>query len=136
MTISGGIFSLFYKSIKQKFTFTQIFIIAHGVFGLGYIVIALFPTVIPIFIGLFISGIGLGLFVPNFTVWLTTETPENIRGRALSGLTSFLFLGQFLSPFVSQPLLQLVSFTDLFLLAGLGMLLISSIFAIFEIFKK
>jgi hypothetical protein len=35
---------------------------------------------------------------------LTSIAPDNLRGRVLSGITTAFFLGQFLSPLISQPL--------------------------------
>ena len=130
MTVSGGVFSILYKSIKEKISFKSIFFISHFFFGLGYILIAFFPSVEFIVIGLFTAGIGLGLFVPNVTVWLTLKTQPSIRGRVLSGFTMFLFLGQFLSTFVSQLFLNLLSFSfsDIFLIAGISMIIIALVF--------
>ncbi|OLS22631.1 MAG: Bacillibactin exporter [Candidatus Heimdallarchaeota archaeon LC_3] len=130
MTVSGGVFSILYKSIKEKISFKSIFFISHFFFGLGYILIAFFPSVEFIVIGLFTAGIGLGLFVPNVTVWLTLKTHSSIRGRVLSGFTMSLFLGQFLSTFISQLFLNILSFSfsDMFLIAGISMIIIALVF--------
>lgn len=42
--------------------------------------------------------------MPNMTVWVSAAVPDAIRGRALGGLSTALFLGQFLSPIVTQPI--------------------------------
>jgi MFS family permease len=62
--------------------------------------------------------------MPNLNLCLTSVTPEALRGRVISGITTFFFLGQFLSPFVSQPLSRAVGLGGAYgwaagLLAGL-----------------
>lgn len=137
-TLTAGSFSLLYKQIKQRFSIITIFIASYLFFALGFFIIYLSPTLIGIILSLLISGIGLGLFVPNITVWITTSTPESSRGRVLSGFTSFLFMGQFLSPLVSRFLLDSAQFTfrDLFALGGLILLSIVIVFAIANYFLK
>ncbi|MHA2399487.1 MAG: MFS transporter [Promethearchaeota archaeon] len=118
-TFSAGTFSLLYKQIKRYFDFVTIFIVSFLITGVGFFIIYLSKDVFGIVLSLLIAGIGLGLFVPNSTVWITSVTPESSRGRVLSGFTSFLFLGQFLSPFVSQLLLEYVPFAEMFAIASL-----------------
>jgi len=53
--------------------------------------------------------------------------PLEIRGREIGRLTTFWFLGQFLSPIVLLPFLQVISLTQLFyvisgILVGLSVL--------------
>ncbi len=57
-----------------------------------------------VLIGLAIGGLGIGLLIPNMSVCLTSYTPAALRGKFLGGLTTSFFLGQFISPFISQPL--------------------------------
>jgi MFS family permease len=59
-----------------------------------------------VILGLLIAGMGLGLLLPNMNVWLNVITPPPQRGRILGGLTTCMFLGQFLSPFAVQPIAQ------------------------------
>jgi MFS family permease len=43
---------------------------------------------------------------PNLMGWLMARTPSHIRGRMVGGLMMCVFLGQFSSPIVSQPLIS------------------------------
>ncbi len=54
--------------------------------------------------GLALSGVDIGLITPNLNVWLINRTPAPLRGRALGCFAAAILLGQFMSPFVSQPL--------------------------------
>ncbi len=40
--------------------------------------------------------------MPNMSIWLMTTVPDSIRGRTLGGLSTAMFLGQFLSPIITQ----------------------------------
>jgi hypothetical protein len=61
--------------------------------------------------------------VPNLNVWLANESPPELRGRVLGGLTTAMFLGQFLSPFVGQPVSTAVGMGGAFLSAAVLVLL-------------
>ncbi len=122
-TLATSISALSYQRIKARLTFLNIYAIAFLLIGLGYLVISSARTYGMVLIGLAISGLGVGLLMPNMTVCLTSSTPAVLRGRILGGLTTSFFLGQFLSPFVSQPLSQGVGLSATYGLAG-GLMLI------------
>ena len=61
--------------------------------------------------------------VPNLNVWLANESPPDLRGRVLGGLTTAIFLGQFLSPIVGQPVSAVLGIGGLFLSAAALLLL-------------
>ena len=70
--------------------------------------------------------------MPNLNVWLSNEVPNVLRGRALGGLTTFMFLGQFLSPIVSQPVSQALGMTATYGLAGVVLVVAASLIWIFK----
>jgi MFS family permease len=88
--------------------------------GVGYILVSIAQDWLFIIIGLPISGFGIGLLLPNLNVWLANETPTAIRGRVFGGFATSVFLGQFISPFLSQPLISATNIPTGFLVwAGL-----------------
>lgn len=103
-TLMSAIASKNYGWLKRRFSFIQILAIAFLLMGMGYVGIGLVDSYGLVLLVLVPAGLGLGLLMPNLSVWTATEAPELLRGRALGGLTTFFFLGQFLSPVVSQPL--------------------------------
>lgn len=103
-TLFSAFSSMAYGKIKQQFSFIAILAVSFTFTGIGNIIIGFATTYPIILMGLVIAGMGLGLLIPNLNVWLSAEIPNNLRGRALGGLTTFMFLGQFLSPIVTQPL--------------------------------
>ncbi|WP_414564775.1 MULTISPECIES: MFS transporter [unclassified Anabaena] len=126
-TLFSGLTAIAYGKVKAHLNFTAILTLSFALFGIGYIAIGVVSTYTQAFIGLAIAGMGLGLVMPNFTVWLSALVPDAIRGRALGGLTTFFFLGQFLSPIISQPLSQKLGFNNTYSLTGAFMFLVAVI---------
>jgi MFS family permease len=93
-----------YKQVKMRLSFMGIYAIAFLSMAVGYLVIGFSLTYAMVLGGLAIAGVGLGFLMPNMNVCLTSVTPGNLRGRVLGGLTTAFFLGQFISPILSQPL--------------------------------
>ncbi|MEO6639395.1 MAG: hypothetical protein ABIN25_14040, partial [Ginsengibacter sp.] len=62
--------------------------------------------------------------------------PAEIRGKEIGKLTTFWFLGQFLSPIIMFPVLNVLSLPSAFMLASLCLLVISLAFLVFYFSKK
>jgi hypothetical protein len=52
--------------------------------------------------------------IPNANVWVMQLAPAEIRGKEIGRLTTFWFLGQFLSPLLLLPFLELFTQSQLF----------------------
>jgi MFS family permease len=126
-TLMSAIVSLGYRQIKAKLSFTAIYGITFLNLGIGYLLISLGNIYPIILLGLAIAGMGLGLIIPNINLSLTSLTPDRMRGRILSGVTTSIFLGQFLSPVVSQPLIKIVGLGTTYGFAGGLMLILMAI---------
>jgi MFS family permease len=121
-TLCSAISSLNYRKIKARLDFTAIYGIAFINIALGYGLIAWAINYPIVLLGLAITGVGLGLLMPNMNFYLTSIAPDNLRGRVLSGITTSFFLGQFLSPLLSQPLSKSIGLGSTYGVAALGML--------------
>jgi MFS family permease len=76
--------------------------------------------------GVIVSGLGMGIVMPNFsTAALALATPAT-RGRVAGLLSSAIFSGQFLSPVFSQPLQLAYGYAAVFMLSS-GLLLFVSV---------
>lgn len=102
--------------------------LACGLIGVGYLGVASAGSYPGVLGALALGGVGLGFIMPSLTIWTTAVAPEAVRGRALGGLTTSIFLGQFLSPLVVQPVAARVGLGAAFGLAG-GLLLAGAIVA-------
>jgi MFS family permease len=130
VTLFAMVTSLGYGRIKKYLGYIQIFGLNFGLMGAGYLVIGLGTGYFSVFAGLAVSGLGTGLMFPNLNVWLTSEMPAIMRGRAVGGLTTAIFLGQFISPMAGQPLAVFVGTGGLFAGTGAFMMLLAIVFAL------
>jgi len=124
-TLSSAIVSLNYKQFKEKLDFPIIYFLSFFFLGLGYFVIYSASEYYLLVVGLLISGIGMGVLIPNSNVWVVSLSPESMRGRLVGGLTTSIFIGQFISPFLIQPVITWTSTSGIFLFAGFGLIFIS-----------
>ncbi len=123
--LMAAIVSLQYQRVKARFSFQSISSLVFLTIGIGYFIIGSSITYIPVVLGLLISGIGLGLLMPNLNVWVVSVIRPAIRGRAVGGLTTSVFLGQFLSPIVTQPITQQIGLPGTFVVSGGVMLFLA-----------
>ncbi len=121
MTFSGGVVSLFYGRIRRSVGVIALVALTFSFMSVGYVVIGISETLLGILAGLALTGAGIGFLLPNLNTWIAAVTPEAVRGRALSGLTSAIFIGQFLSPIVTRPVSETVGLGATFL--GVGVVL-------------
>ena len=131
-TLASSIASLRYGSIKQRLGFVSIVVAAFAIAAIGYVIIGFAGSYNLVLLGLIVAGLGFGLLMPNLNVWLASIIPDSLRGRALGGLTSFFFLGQFLSPIVSQPVTNLVGLGNTYIFTGVALLVVALIFLSFK----
>ncbi|NHJ84652.1 MAG: MFS transporter [Asgard group archaeon] len=118
-SIVSGIMGIFYQFIKRKLSHLVLFIIALVCIGTGFIVISIATSVLVVLIGTGIMGLGWGIFMPNIILWLLSYTPTKIRGRVNGILSAMIYLGQFLSPLISQPIIKAVGLSGLYLAGGI-----------------
>ncbi len=121
-TLAGAIASSRYGALKKRLDFSSIIIIALILTAIGQLIIGLGDSYQIVLCGLIVSGLGFGLIMPNFSNWLATIVPDHLRGRALGGLTTFIFLGQFISPILSQPVIQVVGLSRTYTLGSILLL--------------
>ncbi|MBD2445824.1 MFS transporter [Nostoc sp. FACHB-152] len=126
ITLFSAFASMGYGAVKRRLDFVTILPIIFAFLGIGYTIIGTANSYAIILLGLAIAGLGLGLLMPNMNVWLSASVPDAIRGRALGGLSTSMFLGQFLSPILSQPISQNFGLGTTYTLSG-GLLVVLAI---------
>ncbi|MEM1309020.1 MAG: MFS transporter, partial [Cyanobacteria bacterium P01_H01_bin.153] len=132
-TLFSALASLRYGQVKRRFSYISILAMGFGLMGLGYLGIGLVSSYWLVLLILMPTGVGLGLMMPNLNVWVANEVPDAARGRALGGLTTFMFLGQFLSPIAAQPLRQSIGMTATYGLTGI---LLATLAGLIWLFKR
>ncbi len=113
-TLFSAFASFSFASIKDRLNYRQIFEVGYFLMALAYLAIAYGKTYEMVLLGMVLAGLGMGLMIPNANVWVMQLAPPQIRGREIGKLTTFWFMGQFLSPLVLLPILAYMSQENLF----------------------
>jgi MFS family permease len=134
-TAFSAISSFSYSKIKARLSFLSIFSIGYLLMATGFICIAFSATYLLVVVAMMISGLGMGMMIPNTNMWVMKLAPPEIRGKEIGKLTTFWFLGQFLSPVVIAPVLKNLSLSSTFVLAAGFLFLMSLGFLLFHFSK-
>lgn len=129
-TVGGAIGALAYARIKNELDYSQIFALSFLSLAIGYIIIGLSTKYEVIMTALCISGFGVGFVLPNGTLWLLDVTPLKARGIIMGLFTSAIFLGQFLSPLVVQPLSETAGLQLTFRFVGIGSVILAIVYVL------
>jgi MFS family permease len=82
------------------------------------------------------GGLSMGVFLPNLNLALLSRVSEGARGRALGGVTTSFYLGQFLSPFYSVPIGVAFGIGFAFEVTGYWLFAIAALFAGLAVAKR
>ena len=114
-TLFSAIAAFSYSKIKDHYSYVQVFAVGYLLMGLAYLSISFGNSYFMILVAMLLAGLGMGLMIPNANVWVMQLAPPEIRGKEIGRLTTFWFLGQFLSPLILLPLLSFMTHSQLFL---------------------
>ena len=127
-TLSSVVIALQYHRLKSRFSFFTIFALILLTLSINHLILGLTAEYIWVVVALLIGGIGIGLIPPNLNTWLASVVSDEVRGRAVGGSTSILFLGQFLTPIVTQPLVNQFGLAGMFIVMGVFALVLAGVF--------
>lgn len=113
-TLFSAISSISYARIRDRFSYRQIFAMGYFLMALAYLAIAFGNSYAMVMLGMLLAGLGMGVMIPNANIWVMQLAPQEVRGREIGRLTTFWFMGQFLSPLVLLPFLEFFSQSQLF----------------------
>ncbi|WP_405056804.1 MFS transporter [Kribbella sp. NBC_01505] len=130
-TVTGILGALMFPSARRRFTPATITAASLVLLGVGWLVIGSTASVVLVLVGLLIGGAGVGVVVPNLNLRLSELARSNQRAQVLGGLVSGIFLGQFLSPLVAQPLVQTIGIRTTFTASGL-LIAVAGVAALFR----
>lgn len=98
LTLMSGAASIMFPKMRALLGQTRLAAAALLLMAIGQTIISQAQSAELVVAGLMVVGLGLGSLMPNITLWLMGMTPPQLRGRIMGGLTTAIFLGQFLSP--------------------------------------
>ena len=122
-TLLGGLVALVAKKVQGRIGSLRSIACAFFAFALAFSVLGFtesYPTALAAMVFL---GTGMGLLMPATSVLVMSAVPSTITGRAIGVMTACLFLGQFLSPLLAEPLLTHRGFSTTFLVIAGAMFL-------------
>ena len=122
--------SFFYKNVKKKLSFIRIYSLGFFPMAAGFSVIGFSHTYWQVITGVLISGLGLGLLIPNSNLWVISLVPSQVRGKYVGLLTTATFSGMFISPIIIQPILRSFGINISFVVLGIVLAIISVMYAI------
>jgi MFS family permease len=122
MTVCSATTAALFKWIRARIDNVAILGASLLGMGIGYLIISTAESFAHAVIGVMIFGLGLGLTFTNIIAWLMERTPAGIRGRAVGGLATFAFLGQFLSPVAALPLIEHSGLAGMYRTVGFALL--------------
>lgn len=128
--------SLFYVRLRSRFSVFVLYFISLGSIGSGFLLIGIVQSYEILLFALVLIGSGLGIILVNNSSWLLSVAQERERARAAGFLSASVFMGQFCSPFITQPLVRYGGIPFMLNLNGIILLLSACIFLIWDYKKK
>lgn len=125
--VAGAFVSFNYSRIRQRLNFTQVYSVIFILMAIGYFIVWQSESYMHIIFGMIANGLGFGMLMPNTSLCLMAMAPTELRGRILSGVNSFIFIGQFISPIMVQPIANALGLGGSFGVFG-GVMVVISIF--------
>ncbi|MBK1991177.1 MFS transporter [Campylobacter sp. 2018MI35] len=127
-----GLFSLSYKYLMKFINIKQIYILTLFIVGSSFMLLYFIHSFSAVMLALALLGTGGGIMLVNNTAYLFSICPSNARARAYGILASFIFLGQFLSPIISQPIVRQIGLIDAFLVWAIVIYFVAILFLFFK----
>ncbi|MBL41177.1 MAG: hypothetical protein CMM49_00790 [Rhodospirillaceae bacterium] len=117
--------SLLFLSFRKRISASMIFVLGFFLVFVGFLCLSQINYLSFIYPCIIISGAGFGLIQANMLTWILDITPVDFRGRISGGIAMTTFGGQFLSPILSQPIIEIYGNQYSFLYCSLIMGIIS-----------
>ncbi|MFD1795062.1 MFS transporter [Paracoccus aurantiacus] len=102
----------------------------YALLAAGFALLSVASTLVASMLGTALIGAGLGFCVPTFVTTALNASPAHRRGLVSGFVTSAFFLGQFLSPIVSQPIITTWGYQRAFMIAAAGCVALALILAL------
>ena len=98
----AAIFALAYFWFKARLKYSQIFGVLFVLIAAGYYLLHLSTDYSLVVLGMILAGIGFGLILPNQSAWVMAVVDPAHRGYAVGLVTTAMYLGQFMTPIITQ----------------------------------
>lgn len=124
----GAISSLLlYRRLRARLGTAGVFAFCFAVMACGLMLVAGSGGFTAVVLAMALFGIGMGSVMPHLANTAIGLAPPGMRGRVSGVLTASIFIGQFLSPLVSQPWARHFGLADSFTHMGALLLLLAAV---------
>jgi MFS family permease len=93
-----------YKRVKKNRSFESMCTMALGLMSISYLCISCTTNYYFILAFLGLYGIGMGFMMPNNSIWILRHSSYQKKAFFIGILTTSIYLGKFLSPVISAPI--------------------------------
>lgn len=127
-SVSMAIFSLFYNKLRGYIGIFKVYFVSLFLIGSSFMSVGVFHNYPATLVAFVLMGAGLGFMMVNNSSWLFKLAQDSERAKAYGFLAASLFLGQFISPILTQPVVKYFGLTTMFCIFGAMMYIISLLF--------
>lgn len=137
-TMTGGsvVASILYQRVRGRADTNLVTALSFGGMAIGYFMVAGVSSYQGVLLSMIVAGLGKGLLIPHMSLFVLIVAPEHLRGRLIGGLMASFFLGQFLSPFFTQPSSRLIGLPATFFGAAVILAVITLVHVVLATRKR
>lgn len=117
-TLTAAIASSLYRRVRRRLSIRGVYTLLLLFYGTGFLGIGFAPGYEVLHLFAVISGFGMGWFMVNSHTWMLERAHPAFRGRASGFMAMAIFLGQFASPIVMQPVIDRIGVQKSFAVLG------------------
>jgi MFS family permease len=125
--LAGGVVASQYRRVRGRLGIHGAAAATFLSMGAGFVLLGAASSLPGIVLGVAVVGGAQGALVPNLNAWAAAVVPDGARGRALSGVVTGLFLGQFCSALAARGALSQVGLGPMYAGAGGVLLLVGGV---------
>jgi len=118
--IAAAFIGALYKIFKKYLNFHIISILGFSLLGTGFVILAFAHSFAVLLIAGVIGGLGFGFLLPNFSLYLVSNTTIKNRGKVVSGYNTMWYVGESLSPIIFQFIIVATSYSVAYLIGGIS----------------
>jgi MFS family permease len=117
-TLTAAVASSLYRRIRTRRSIREVYTLLLLFYGIGFLGIGFAPGSGSLQFFAVVSGFGMGWFMVNSHTWMLERAHPAFRGRASGFMATAIFLGQFASPVLVQPIIDIVGTQKTFAVIG------------------
>ncbi|PAF54227.1 MFS transporter [Helicobacter sp. 13S00482-2] len=131
-SVSMAIFSLFYNRLRIYLSIFKIHFLGLFLVGSSFMTVGVFHNYFATLVAFVLMGAGLGFMMVNNSSWLFRLAKDTERAKAYGFLAASLFMGQFISPIITQPVVYYFGLIKMFCIFGGLLYVIAFLFLILK----